>query len=198
MYTLFKLHFRGPTDAARDIKRSELRFLPQCTHSLQETSKTCLNQVQKHPLQLTHLASPFTMPLTCPSSLSILSFLLTTSTLAESGITTRYWDCCEPSCAWPGKAQVSEPVRSCNKNDKWPSSAGFSGLDSSLGSGSTGGGLNAGLGSGSICGGLNAGSSADGSSLSNGLSTGLILDPNARSSCDEVRRMHAVTWVRGL
>ncbi|KAF3076039.1 hypothetical protein CFAM422_000965 [Trichoderma lentiforme] len=40
--------------------------------------------------------------------------------LADTGITTRYWDCCKPSCAWPSRIQVSEPVRTCNKNDKWP------------------------------------------------------------------------------
>ncbi|KAK2028927.1 family 45 glycosyl hydrolase [Colletotrichum zoysiae] len=58
-------------------------------------------------------------------SLARIFHLLTTlfmaaAVLAETGITTRYWDCCKPSCAWPGKAQVSEPVRTCNKNDKWP------------------------------------------------------------------------------
>lgn len=30
--------------------------------------------------------------------------------------TTRYWDCCKPSCAWPGKASVSSPVKVCAKN----------------------------------------------------------------------------------
>jgi hypothetical protein len=43
-----------------------------------------------------------------------------TAISAESGVTTRYWDCCKPSCAWPGKAQVSSPVRTCDKNDLWP------------------------------------------------------------------------------
>lgn len=27
--------------------------------------------------------------------------------------TTRYWDCCKPSCGWPGKAEVSTPVKTC-------------------------------------------------------------------------------------
>jgi len=27
--------------------------------------------------------------------------------------TTRYWDCCKPSCSWPGKGNVNKPVRSC-------------------------------------------------------------------------------------
>ncbi|CAO3697223.1 unnamed protein product [Rhizopus stolonifer] len=35
-----------------------------------------------------------------------------------TGETTRYWDCCKPSCSWPGKASVSSPVGSCNKDGK--------------------------------------------------------------------------------
>lgn len=31
-------------------------------------------------------------------------------------ITTRYWDCCKPSCAWSGKARVTRPVEVCQKN----------------------------------------------------------------------------------
>nr|CAD39198.1 endoglucanase [Mastotermes darwiniensis hindgut symbiont sp.] len=30
-----------------------------------------------------------------------------------SGKTTRYWDCCKPSCSWSKKAQVSHVVNSC-------------------------------------------------------------------------------------
>jgi hypothetical protein len=33
----------------------------------------------------------------------------------RNGKTTRYWDCCKPSCSWSGKANVSQPVRTCNK-----------------------------------------------------------------------------------
>jgi len=29
------------------------------------------------------------------------------------GTTTRYWDCCKPSCSWPEKAKVSQPVQQC-------------------------------------------------------------------------------------
>jgi hypothetical protein len=47
-------------------------------------------------------------------------FILVKHVSGESGVTTRYWDCCKPSCAWPGKAQVSEPIRTCNKQDLWP------------------------------------------------------------------------------
>ena len=34
-----------------------------------------------------------------------------------SGVSTGYWDCCKPSCAWSGKAAVSKPVTTCDKND---------------------------------------------------------------------------------
>jgi len=54
-------------------------------------------------------------------SLSLLSLALITPTVAQNGVTTRYWDCCKPSCSWPGKASVSEPVRTCNKQDVFPS-----------------------------------------------------------------------------
>lgn len=33
-----------------------------------------------------------------------------------SGKTTRYWDCCKPSCSWDGKATVTSPVKTCAKN----------------------------------------------------------------------------------
>lgn len=33
-----------------------------------------------------------------------------------TGVTTRYWDCCKPSCAWPGKSIVNRPVETCYKN----------------------------------------------------------------------------------
>lgn len=35
-----------------------------------------------------------------------------------SGTTTRYWDCCKGSCAWSGKADVSNPVTTCDINDQ--------------------------------------------------------------------------------
>ncbi|KPM37745.1 putative endoglucanase type K [Neonectria ditissima] len=34
-----------------------------------------------------------------------------------TGQSTRYWDCCKPSCAWNDKASVSAPVLTCDKND---------------------------------------------------------------------------------
>ncbi|KAL2205562.1 glycoside hydrolase [Sarocladium strictum] len=46
-----------------------------------------------------------------------LAALLPTLTAAQSGRTTRYWDCCKPSCAWSGKAQVNRPTLTCSAND---------------------------------------------------------------------------------
>ncbi|KAF9023282.1 hypothetical protein BDZ89DRAFT_955811 [Hymenopellis radicata] len=42
--------------------------------------------------------------------------LLAASAYAQSGMTTRYWDCCRPSCAWSDKAPVNAPVRTCDAN----------------------------------------------------------------------------------
>src|SRR3954470_7275941 len=36
-----------------------------------------------------------------------------------SGATTRYWDCCKPSCAWRGKGPFTNggrPVATCGRN----------------------------------------------------------------------------------
>ena len=38
------------------------------------------------------------------------------SIFTKIGKTTRYWDCCKPSCSWPGKALFSAPVRDCTKD----------------------------------------------------------------------------------
>ncbi|KAF2190767.1 glycoside hydrolase family 45 protein [Zopfia rhizophila CBS 207.26] len=39
--------------------------------------------------------------------------------LAISGdaVTTRFWDCCKPSCSWNGKAHFSQPVLTCDKEE---------------------------------------------------------------------------------
>nr|ADU33286.1 endo-beta-1,4-glucanase [Chrysomela tremula] len=36
--------------------------------------------------------------------------------LSGTGTTTRYWDCCKPTCAWPGHVDYKSPVRSCEAN----------------------------------------------------------------------------------
>ncbi|ORX66085.1 hypothetical protein BCR32DRAFT_226002 [Anaeromyces robustus] len=38
----------------------------------------------------------------------------------KKGNTTRYWDCCKPSCSWPEKALVSQPVQQCKKDGITP------------------------------------------------------------------------------
>lgn len=63
------------------------------------------------------------MSFSTPKSLAllVLTAALTPLALAQStsgtGATTRYWDCCKPSCSWPGKASVSAPVTSCSISD---------------------------------------------------------------------------------
>ncbi|EME46279.1 glycoside hydrolase family 45 protein [Dothistroma septosporum NZE10] len=49
---------------------------------------------------------------------ALLTALAATVASAASGRTTRYWDCCKPSCAWSGKASVTAPVTTCGKNDQ--------------------------------------------------------------------------------
>ncbi len=47
-------------------------------------------------------------------------------------MTTRYWDCCKASCGWPGKALVTNPVRTCAQDGVTP-------VDANTQSGCTGG-----------------------------------------------------------
>ncbi|KAI9806494.1 MAG: hypothetical protein M1833_003681 [Piccolia ochrophora] len=49
----------------------------------------------------------------------VLSALVALASAQVSGVgrTTRYWDCCKGSCAWQGKAAVSSPIKTCDKND---------------------------------------------------------------------------------
>jgi len=51
-------------------------------------------------------------------SLSILLVVLGVAMTAygQSGKTTRYWDCCKPSCAWGGKGPVTNPVNTCSRD----------------------------------------------------------------------------------
>ncbi|KAF2268136.1 hypothetical protein CC78DRAFT_589114 [Lojkania enalia] len=46
-------------------------------------------------------------------------FVVFVQSAEPSGIawTTRFWDCCKPSCSWNGKADFSQPVQTCNKED---------------------------------------------------------------------------------
>jgi hypothetical protein len=50
----------------------------------------------------------------------VLAVLSSTAVHAASGSgsSTRYWDCCKPSCAWSGKASLLQgPARTCDRND---------------------------------------------------------------------------------
>lgn len=38
--------------------------------------------------------------------------------ISGEAVTTRFWDCCKPSCAWKEKAPFNQPVLSCGINDK--------------------------------------------------------------------------------
>lgn len=50
------------------------------------------------------------------ASATLLALSARVAALSGNGVTTRYWDCCKPSCSWPGKAAVSNPVLACDKN----------------------------------------------------------------------------------
>ncbi|KAK4229127.1 putative endoglucanase type K [Podospora fimiseda] len=54
------------------------------------------------------------------ATLATLLPLLPLSSAQSSGQgkTTRYWDCCKPSCAWPKKSSAPSPVKTCNKSDQ--------------------------------------------------------------------------------
>lgn len=43
----------------------------------------------------------------------LLLFSASGQAASGNGVTTRYWDCCKPSCAWPDKANVNSPVLTC-------------------------------------------------------------------------------------
>lgn len=38
--------------------------------------------------------------------------------ITGEAVTTRFWDCCKPSCAWKEKGPVSRPVLSCGIDEK--------------------------------------------------------------------------------
>lgn len=59
------------------------------------------------------------MQLSTQTLLALLPYFLQANAAqaSGSGTTTRYWDCCKPSCAWPGKINLaagSSPVQTCD------------------------------------------------------------------------------------
>nr|APQ40634.1 beta-1_4-endoglucanase [Canariomyces arenarius] len=57
------------------------------------------------------------LSLLAPLSLLLGPVFVSAQGASGSGRTTRYWDCCKPSCAWPRKGNSPSPVRTCDKND---------------------------------------------------------------------------------
>ncbi|KAH6618693.1 endoglucanase 1 precursor [Boeremia exigua] len=53
-------------------------------------------------------------------ALELFAVLVNSANLNYSGeaVTTRYWDCCKPSCGWKGKASVNTPVGSCAADEQ--------------------------------------------------------------------------------
>jgi hypothetical protein len=70
-----------------------------------------------------HLHAMTPPPLRLCTSLLALHLLAATALAANlnysgEALTTRFWDCCKPSCAWTNKASFSQPVKSCSADDK--------------------------------------------------------------------------------
>ncbi|KAK1753931.1 family 45 putative glycoside hydrolase [Echria macrotheca] len=61
---------------------------------------------------------------------AVALFPMAAHAASGSGQSTRYWDCCKPSCSWPGKAAVNRPVFACDASFNRISDAGVkSGCD---------------------------------------------------------------------
>lgn len=76
------------------------------------------------------------MHIPLPALLPLVPFYLGLASAqgpSGNGATTRYWDCCKPSCGWPGKGSMSKgPLLTCSKDDAPLNDAGAtkSGCDS--------------------------------------------------------------------
>ncbi|VUC29201.1 unnamed protein product [Clonostachys rosea] len=57
------------------------------------------------------------MPSLSKIALTAAAFAAPAFGAGATGKSTRYWDCCKPSCAWTGKADVSAPVNTCDANN---------------------------------------------------------------------------------
>lgn len=57
------------------------------------------------------------MPSLSKIALTAAAFAAPAFGAGAAGVSTRYWDCCKPSCAWTGKADVSAPVNTCDANN---------------------------------------------------------------------------------
>jgi hypothetical protein len=106
-----------------------LAYMNIYIYTLVRHSKSILFKPTSSP---NHLPTPKTIykkQLPIMVSIKQLALLALTTGLAtvdaqSSGKTTRYWDCCKGSCAWAGKAPVSSPITTCDKNDNPLTDAG--------------------------------------------------------------------------
>ncbi|CAF4746229.1 unnamed protein product, partial [Rotaria sp. Silwood2] len=58
--------------------------------------------------------------------------VINVGTTGQAGFTTRYWDCCKPSCGWPNKVSGSNAyVKSCRRDGvtRWSDGNTVSGCD---------------------------------------------------------------------
>ncbi|KAN0064037.1 hypothetical protein ACQY0O_003643 [Thecaphora frezii] len=59
---------------------------------------------------------------------SFVLLAMAVASSANAAMMTRYWDCCKPSSAWPGKADVKSPVQMCQKDGVTPYTGGANGV----------------------------------------------------------------------
>ncbi|KAN0064063.1 hypothetical protein ACQY0O_003673 [Thecaphora frezii] len=59
---------------------------------------------------------------------SFVLLAMAAASSANAAMMTRYWDCCKPSSAWPGKADVKSPVQMCQKDGVTPYTGGANGV----------------------------------------------------------------------
>lgn len=93
-----------------------IKHAPQSIH--------CSHQIPYHAMTLSYLSNFIFLFLSLCSA-ELVDFTGNT-------ITTRFWDCCKPSCSWKGKAGFSQPVQTCAKDESYLS-------DFSAGTGCKGG-----------------------------------------------------------
>lgn len=104
---------------------------PSRAHTLFKNLYTLISTVRDHSsirlfqfdfrVYLLSKISTLKMHLSSKTLLALLPYFLQANALASgSGTTTRYWDCCKPSCAWPGKTALAAgatPVMTCDISD---------------------------------------------------------------------------------
>ncbi|CAF3456064.1 unnamed protein product [Rotaria sp. Silwood1] len=99
------------------------------------TDSTCCDQstcIVVNPYYSQCLPSGESSSSSSSSSSTFSAATSSTNDGRQAGVTTLYWDCCKASCAWPDKASVTSPVRTCAQD-------GITSVDPNTQSGCTGG-----------------------------------------------------------